>query len=441
VRAVDAEEFPCALARVDAAGDIVETNALFLTWSGLGRDEAVGRAVSAFVDASTSDGSDLGVLRHADGSTRPVLISRSRSADGELLVLADATARAAYEAELTRTWALQERTRNRLELVIEASIAFSVASNETDLARILAGTTAQAYRAEESAVFLRDESEAFQLVAGSDPLDGLIETQAVLARFASTGRVQTISGVEAARAFSPALADAFTAAGVHSLLVAPIRHDDVRFGVFACYFLHPRQFDSEAAPLADALAGQAAQIATSLRLQHQLEHAAMHDEVTGLPNRRRLEAHLLEYPAAGDSDRGGSTIAALFIDLDGFKTVNDEYGHHAGDLLLNEVGERLRQAVRQEDFVSRYGGDEFVVVCHVPGLEAAQDIAERIRDTIDQPFAGLPPTVAVRASIGMAVATGRSRGWNPDALIRLADHAMYTAKNAGGNRIVHISSV
>lgn len=441
MRPVDAEELPCGLARVDAEGGIVEANGVFLTWTGLGRGEAVGRPASALVDAPISGGPDLGVLRHTDGSTRPVLVGRARTAGGELLVVTDAAARAAYEAELTRTWALQERTRHRLELVIEASIAFSGAGTEAELARILAGTTAQAYQAEESAVFLRDGLDAFQLVAGSDPLDGLIETQAVLARFAATGHVQAISGVEAARESSPALAEAFAAAGVHSMLVAPIRHDDVRFGVFACYFLHPRRFDSEAAPLADALAGQAAQIATSLRLQHQLEHAAMHDEVTGLPNRRRLEAHLLEYRAEGDTDGGGPAIAALFIDLDGFKSVNDEYGHHVGDLLLNAVGERLRRAVRQGDFVSRYGGDEFVVVCEVPGLEAAHDIAERIRDTIDRPFAGLPPAAAVQASIGMAVAGGRSRGWNPDALIRLADHAMYTAKNAGGNRIVHMSSV
>ncbi|CAM5399031.1 diguanylate cyclase [Leifsonia shinshuensis] len=441
MRAVPADELPCALARLDAAGNLLDANELFLAWTGLDRESLPGRPAAAFVDASTSDGSDLGVLRHTDGSRRHVLVTRSRSADGELVALMDASARAAYEGELTQSWALQERTRVRLELVIEASIAFSAASSEADLSRILAGTTARAYQAEQSAVFLRDEQDAFRLVAGTDPLQGAIDTQAVLSRFADTGRVQTVSGVGAARAISPALADAFVAGGVHSILVAPIRHDDVRFGVFVCYFLHPRQFDSEAAPLADALAGQAAQIATSLRLQHQLEQAAMHDEVTGLPNRRRLEAHLLEYPAEADLDRGGSAIAALFIDLDGFKTVNDEYGHHAGDQLLNEVGVRIRHAVRQQDFVSRYGGDEFVVVCEVPDSGSAHDIAERIRTAIDQPFAGLPPTLPIRASIGLAVAGDRDRGWNPDGLIRLADHAMYTAKNAGGNRIVQLSAV
>ncbi|WP_431278343.1 diguanylate cyclase [Leifsonia poae] len=435
MRAVSADEFPCALARLDANGDLVEANELFLTWSGLSRESIPGQPASAFVDESPSDGSDLGLIRHVDGSRRHVLISRTRSGDGELLAVMDATARAAYEGELTQTWALQERTRARLELIIEASIAFSAASNETDLSRILAGTAARAYRAEKSAVFLRDEQDALHLVAGTDALEGAIDTSTVLSQLVDSGHVQTISGIEGAHAFSPALADAFRSSGVHSILVSPIRRDGIRFGVFACYFLHPRIFDSEAAPLADALAGQAAQIATSLRLQHQLEHAATHDEVTGLPNRRRLEAHLTEYQAESELARGDSVVAALFVDLDGFKTVNDDYGHHAGDRLLNEVGTRLRQAVRQHDFVSRYGGDEFVIVCEVPDIGLAHDIAERIRNAIARPYSGLPASLPIHASIGIALAENRSRDWDPDELIRLADHAMYRAKNSGGNRI------
>ncbi|WP_348786494.1 diguanylate cyclase [Leifsonia sp. NPDC080035] len=438
MRPVSADDFPCALVRLDAAGDIVEANELFLDWTGLGREDALGRPAAAIVDVPDAHSSDLGALRCADGSQRAVLVSRSRTADGELLAIADATARAEYEAELTRTWALQERTRIRLELVIEAAIAFSAAHSETELSGILAGTAARAYQAEESAVFLLDERGTFRQVAGTNPLEHAIHTPSLVSQFAAAGHVVTLSGVAAAGAFSPALARAFEAAGVHSVLVAPIRHDDELFGVFVCFFLHPRQFDNEAAPLADALAGQAAQTATSLRLQEQLEHAAMHDEVTGLPNRRRLEAQLLEYPASATPS---GAVAALFIDLDGFKAVNDSFGHHAGDRLLSEVGLRIRQAVRQDDFVSRYGGDEFVVVCEVPDASSAHDVAERIRTAIDEPFAGLPPELAVHASIGLAVAENTGAGWNPDGLIRRADHAMYTAKNSGGNRIVHVSTV
>jgi diguanylate cyclase (GGDEF)-like protein len=180
-----------------------------------------------------------------------------------------------------------------------------------------------------------------------------------------------------------------------------------------------------------SLSNQAAQAITTLRLQRQLEHAAMHDETTGLPNRRRLETQLLEY------QRSVSTlVATLFIDLDGFKRVNDGLGHHTGDLLLREVGRRLQLTVRQEDLVARYGGDEFVVVCEVPELAAAEDVADRIRQAIEQPFDDLPEGFPISASIGMSVARTEDPDWNPDRLIREADHAMYSAKNAGGNRVV-----
>ena len=129
-------------------------------------------------------------------------------------------------------------------------------------------------------------------------------------------------------------------------------------------------------------------------------------------------------------------VATLFIDLDGFKRVNDGLGHHAGDLLLREVGSRLQATVRQEDLVARYGGDEFVVVCEVPELAAAEDVADRIRQAIERPFDGIPQTFPISASNGMSIARTEDPDWNPDRLIREADHAMYSAKNAGGNRVV-----
>lgn len=434
MRPFAADDMPCAVVALDSGGAIVDANAVFEDWTGLTATELVGRPFTSLrTRIAAVGGRSDGFVRVAniDGSTRAAIVGRRLSDDGEVLVLVDATERAEREEELVRSQALQQRTRNRLELIIDSSIAFSAATTEQELIDILASTVAKAYQAEQSAVFLLDETGGFTHGSGSNPLRDMLQTAALVSQASSLRSVIAVSGVVAGDELSPVLGQAMRDAAVDALLVAPIQHDDVLFGVFVAFFLHPRRFDSEAAPLADALAGQAAQAITTLRLQRRLEHAAMHDETTGLPNRRRLETQLLEY------QRSVSTlVATLFIDLDGFKRVNDGLGHHTGDLLLREVGRRLQTAVRQEDLVARYGGDEFVVVCEVPEVAAAEEVADRIRQAIEQPFEGIPEGFPISASIGMSIARTQDPGWNPDRLIREADHAMYSAKNAGGNRVV-----
>jgi len=434
VRPSEADDLPCALVELDAEGRIVDANRLFGEWTGLTPAELTGRSFASLRQrmpalGGRSDG--LVRLANADGTSRAVMVDSREIASGRQLALVDATERAEYEQALIRSQALQERTRNRLQLIIDSSIAFSAATTEQELVDILATTVAQAYQAEQSGVFLLDDAGLFVHASGTNPLQSVTEADALVSRAVGLHHVLTVSGAAAADAVTPVLGEAMRAAGVDAVLAAPIQHDDVLYGVFVAFFLHPRQFDSEAAPLADALAGQAAQAITTLRLQRKLEHAAMHDETTGLPNRRRLETQLLEYGVATPA-----LVATLFIDLDGFKRVNDSLGHHVGDLLLREVGERLQLAVRADDFVARYGGDEFVVVCEVPEVAAAQDVADRIRHSIEQPFQGIPPGFPISASIGMSLARTEDPGWNPDRLIREADHAMYSAKNAGGNRVV-----
>ena len=126
----------------------------------------------------------------------------------------------------------------------------------------------------------------------------------------------------------------------------------------------------------------------------------------------------------------------LFIDLDGFKAVNDQLGHAAGDVLLGQVGERLKSMVREGDSIGRFGGDEFIAVAAVSDESQGRALAERIRAGLARPFAGLPNNLTVAASIGLVVAD-RHEGadFTLDLLIRAADHAMYEAKAAGGNRV------
>lgn len=433
MRSLAADDLPCAVVQLDASGVIVDANAVFADWAARPLAELIGRPLDGLLRPSKNPASDGSVLRMtgADGRRRALMPTRSTLPDGELVVLVDATERMAFEDRLTRSRSLEERTRNRLELVIEASIAFATATTETELADILATTVARAYGAEESAVFLLNDHGGFEQASGSNPLEVAVDLSSLAPRASMLREVVKLSGADQAEELSPALGRAFREVGVYALLAAPIRHDDEIFGLWVCFFLHPRTFDAEAAPLADALSGQAGQVATSLRLQHQLEHAAMHDETTGLANRRFLETLLPDYSRAPET-----LTAVLFIDLDGFKAVNDSLGHHAGDLLLREVGARLKAVVRHEDLVARYGGDEFVVVCEVPDSAAAHDVAERIRREVRRPFDDLPDGFPVSASIGLSIARTEESAWNPDLLIRLADQAMYTAKNAGGDRIV-----
>src|SRR5690606_27331528 len=170
------------------------------------------------------------------------------------------------------------------------------------------------------------------------------------------------------------------------------------------------------APLAEALAGQAAQTLVTLRLQSRLAHAAMHDETTGLPNRRLLEERMREQVVG---ERHGRAV--LFLDLDGFKAVNDEYGHPMGDEVLREVGKRLQATVREGDVVARYGGDEFVVVCGIAQTGDAAEIAERLRAAVRAPYPFLPAGVVVGASVGIALAAVGDEAGARDGLLRAAD--------------------
>jgi len=164
-----------------------------------------------------------------------------------------------------------------------------------------------------------------------------------------------------------------------------------------------------------------------------LRFAASHDALTGLANRSRF---LTELQAAADRNGPGSPVGVLYLDLDGFKPVNDEYGHAAGDLVLQVVGQRLTGAVRGGDLVARLGGDEFTVLC--PGVvdrDALAALAARLVETVGQPIDIGEHLVSVGASIGIAV-SDRS-GTSLDQLVQDADGALYRAKREapGGWRV------
>ena len=163
-----------------------------------------------------------------------------------------------------------------------------------------------------------------------------------------------------------------------------------------------------------------------------LRHLALHDPLTGLPNRTLFyerAAHAIATHA-----RSATTFAVTYIDLDGFKQINDTLGHSAGDALLNEVAARLRQCVRAGDTVSRLGGDEFAVLAEQVGtIDDATIVADRIIRALKQPFEidGRPHQIG--ASAGVAL---HEQGTSAEMTIRSADKAMYDAKAAGKGHYV-----
>jgi diguanylate cyclase (GGDEF)-like protein len=158
-----------------------------------------------------------------------------------------------------------------------------------------------------------------------------------------------------------------------------------------------------------------------------------HDALTGLPSRTLLYERLCR--ALAGVRRDGSRLAVLFLDLDGFKRVNDNYGHEVGDELLVAVARRLSEVVRDGDLLTRVGGDEFVVVCErVPSAKDAEAIAERLALALGSPlFLSGERSLSVRASIGVTLADLQA---TPESLLREADAAMYRAKADGGGRHV-----
>ena len=216
-------------------------------------------------------------------------------------------------------------------------------------------------------------------------------------------------------------------AGMRSAVAVLIKAKGDPYGVLGVASRKPRNFTQDDVSFMQAIANVLANAIERRRTEERTQHEALHDPLTGLPNRNlfldRLQ-HALSVAA-----RRENSIAVLFLDLDQFKLVNDSLGHAAGDELLGAVAPRIEQALRPGDTVARFGGDEFAVLAEDIGSErGATRIAERIAEALSRPFVLRDREHFVSASVGIAIGSGNEA---PEALIRDADSALYRAKERG----------
>lgn len=432
----------CGLITVDHSGSIVKVNTAILEWTGSESVELVGRPLESFLTlrmplASTDGHRPTDATLHGtSGIVRPVVVGAIDDlvADvGMQIAVYDVSERTAFSLGFQGAEAKTERARRRLQILLNSAVGFGAVRAEPEAAELLVDVAQRAFAASFVSVHLREPDGVVQ-VAGVNPLTPHWPRDFVPAGgfTLASGQVIVVRSPEDADRHAPGagMSAAYRAAGIEAAIASPIRSKGESIGSMVCYFDHPREFDEEAVPLAEALSNQAAQAIARVRLEESLRRAAMHDEVTGLPSRRLFEEDVTQ-TLLSDCP----VVAVIFADLDGFKAVNDLLGHPAGDDLLREVGSRLRGVIRERDILGRFGGDEFIIVAAVDHPGDAEALAERVRASIAERYEGLPPELAITASIGVVTVEYPESPVIIDHLIRAADHAMYDAKLSGGDRV------
>jgi diguanylate cyclase (GGDEF)-like protein/PAS domain S-box-containing protein len=436
---------------------ITRVNRRFLEWTGFEEADVVGRRFVDLLEPRTRvfyETRHVPVL-HRDGESREVVLGL-RLKDGELLpillnsvlvlghddqprlvrsAIFDATERSQYERELLAERRRAESAAARVQVLQNASVQFADAEAENDVAETLTRIVGDALEATAACVATVDAEGELAVVAGVNPLEGLYTREARRPGPDSLreGMPYVFAETEDLEDRYPEIATAMRTAELTSLASFPLVRDHAPFGVVAAFFEERRELEPAAIELVQAICRQAAQAFARIRLQGELSKLALFDQLTGLANRSLLREHIDSALAA--SARTTQPVAMMFLDLDGFKPVNDRLGHTTGDEVLREVAQRLRSVIRESDVVGRFGGDEFIVLC--PETDDAQAIliAERLREVVARPMPWLPAGFAVSASVGVVIRCASDRPTTTDELLEMADAEMYRAKQGGRNRV------
>ncbi|PPF89531.1 PAS domain S-box protein [Subtercola sp. Z020] len=454
---------PCGLISATTRGDITTANDTFLAMVGRMRDQVVGQHLTAVLAPGSRLYFETGFLQQlsahgrasevafdlqlADGKTLSVFVNAVVDADRDggtlLLAVFDATVRRHYERELLAARRVAERSETRVRILQTATTAFGAAASEGEVTEALAEAVRGATDATVVSVHLRAPDGSFTARATAGAPRPLAETALLAwldegAEAAATGSTSPSGGTqvlpnsaELRMRFPSAVAE-LRAARIEALAIVPLIDDGATGGVILLSFGRPRRLDAQTVDLLDSLAEQSVLVLQRLRLRELISYRSLHDTLTGLPNRLSLQLrldHLLT-----ETRPSQQAVALLFIDLDGFKSVNDRFGHLAGDTALRRISTSLHQAVRSGDMVGRLGGDEFLLICEDADEQSLADIAERLRSAVRN--TPLEEGLHVSASVGVSIHRPDSSREKPtaEALITLADEAMYQSKRAGKDR-------
>ena len=439
----------------DGSDVVVRVNATLLALGGFDEHNVVGRPLRDLLAPGSQllyETRHLPVLRlqgysnevflqlaTATGSTLPVLVNAAVVADGnEVRVgILDASNRVSYERQLLATQRTAEDLAARVTVLQNASAAFAASVTETQIADSLASILEDALVAPATCVALLNERGELDVVAGTDLLDGLVlgDVHLLGSTVLESEKPVIVGTGPNDEAIYPWVVAALREARLHTVAVFPIMSDSRPIGATAAFFGRARELSESECEMVLSVARQASQGLTRLRAQLQLAYAARHDQLTGLANRASLRASIADLLAVPAHE--ARTLAVMFLDLDGFKTVNDRLGHNVGDAVLREVASRLNSSVRYVDVVGRYGGDEYVVVSADTAGDDAAQIADRIHTAIGRQF-DQAPGFEITASIGLASHGSSAPPTTVDDLIAAADAAMYESKRLGRGRTTHV---
>ena len=335
-----------------------------------------------------------------------------------------------------RSYANLQQKHDDLQLLYDFTRRTGRALQVDSAMRELLGQVRSVLRAEVAAIVVRSSSTEGALIRTSLGADEQLQIMPALedplwTRMERTGRSVLAEGPIRDEEIKADLAPY----GAKDALVSPLRRVDgnlLGFMLAANRLGEQRTFTAEDLKLFEALANHAS---VSLENRHLIErlrsevadkeHQALHDSLTGLPNRLLFQERVALALDAGHDAK----VAVMLLDLDRFKEVNDTLGHHNGDLLLQEIGDRLRRILRAGDSVARLGGDEFAVLLpDLAGEEAATAAAEGIRLALERPFTIADVDIDVGCSVGIAM--WPDHGEDATVLLQRADVAMYSAKSS-----------
>jgi len=327
------------------------------------------------------------------------------------------------------------RRATQQAVVVRLSAAALAGEQLSDLVRRAAAEVAATLGADHAGVLeYVPDADRFAAIAGTEyePADSLSTSIASAASplglAVTSGRPVIVRDWATELRFSeaPLLKGGQTA----SSIAVPVPGDGGVFGVVFAQSSHANGFNYNDGVFLQAIANILAAAIARFDGEERIRHQALHDAVTGLPNRALFEDRLTRALAA--ATRHSRRLAVLFLDLDHFKRINDSLGHAIGDVVLSGVAARIQGCLREEDTLARLGGDEFAIL--LPEIDEDEDVVqvvERISESLRVPLTAKDRDIVITASVGIAVGGAGAHDENAEALVRNADLAMYAAKRRG----------